>query len=104
MVGAVGLQSGVSESIEKVQQKMKKRIAVIVGEDLDKKLTEQQEVEKTMSMQIAAEKKVTLERRPVEVSHLRFYFKTCCRFFVLLINSNTPATTRSLLVVALSAA
>lgn len=68
LVGAVGLQSGASESIERVQQKMKKRIAVIVGEDLDKKLSEQQEVEKTMSMQIAAEKKVVVERRPLEVN------------------------------------
>lgn len=67
LAGAVGLQSGATESIERVQQKMRKRIAVIVGEDLDKKLSEKQEVDKTMSMKIATEKKVILERRPLQV-------------------------------------
>lgn len=67
LVGAVGLQSGASESVERVQEKMKNRIAVIVGEDLDKKLTEQQQKERDRSMQVAASRKAIVDQPPVEV-------------------------------------
>lgn len=66
VVGAVGLQSGATEGMDRIQKRMMRRIAVIVGEDLDKRTKQQEEVEKSMTQEMEAGKKTAYDKRPLE--------------------------------------